>query len=158
MYLPTDLFKWQWASTSPGPVPGLCSEEQTENFFGILISTRLRAAVISLNSNLNDEDIDWKFLRNPRNWQKISSESESQRDYADGTSGRGSENQEGAPWISEGSHSLSHRCFILIFWLFAVFLTQILNFEKSQSVLGTPKQSCSAMQEFSWRPWLALHV
>jgi hypothetical protein len=33
---------------------------------------------------------------------------------------------------------------------------QILNFERSLSLSRAPKQSCSALQNFSWRPWRTL--
>ena len=61
--------------------------------------------------------------------------------------------------ISEGSHSLSHKH---LFWFFK-FVGGIFNpnphfWEKSQFVLGTPIQSCPALQNFSWRPWFVVKV
>jgi hypothetical protein len=45
------------------------------------------------------------------------------------------------PWISEWSHSLSHRRFILIFSFLGVFSTQIINFESSLSLFQGPQSS-----------------
>jgi hypothetical protein len=81
-----------------------------------------------------------------------------------------------AMWISEEPHSLSHRRFILMFslyvQLFLVYLEkllskihwwkvtsgfiepQTLNFQRDVATCpGVPKQSCSALQNFSWRTW-----
>jgi hypothetical protein len=44
------------------------------------------------------------------------------------------------PWISVGTHSLSHRRF-LIFKFFGVFSTQIFNFHRNLSLFPGPKSS-----------------
>ena len=43
---------------------------------------------------------------------------------------RGPESQEGGLWISEGSHIIGHRCFILIFFIFCVFSSIFSLFRK----------------------------
>ena len=72
-----------------------------------------------------------------------------------------------ALWISEQLYSLSHRSFILIFSLylvfstiFSVFILPVVLLNLRPSILrdiatcpGAAKQSCSALQNFSWRPW-----
>ena len=50
-------------------------------------------------------------------------------------------------WISEGPHSLRYRRFVLIFQLKSSILREVSVCPEAL------KQSCSALQNLSWRPW-----
>ena len=72
------------------------------------------------------------------------------------TSVRGTESQEGARESLKGPIALVND---VLFWCFHLFIFCIVNsnpqyWEKFQCVPGDPMQSCSALQNLSWRPWL----